>query len=93
MVGSAHLSCTVADELHCVCVQQVFKRYMDLLWDPLFKSLQCRNPLCEAAAAQCITSLSSFVGPRILEGHLSDDQRDVLAARGLKVQPWHGQAP
>jgi hypothetical protein len=90
--GSAHRYYTVANDVRCVCVQQVLKGYMDLFWDPLFRSLQCHNPLCEAAAAQCITSLSSFVGPRILEGHLSDDQRDVLAARGLRAQTWHVKA-
>ena len=64
---------------------QVFKRYMDLFWEPLFRSLQSRNPLCEAAAGHCLTSLGGLVGPRILEGHLTEDQRDILAARGLSA--------
>ena len=69
----------------CRCMLQVFKRYMDLFWEPLFRSLQSSNPLCEAAALRCLTSLGSFVGPRILEGHLTDDQRNILLARGLSA--------
>ena len=64
---------------------QVFKRYMDLFWEPLFSSLQSNNPLCEAAAGHCLTSLGGLVGPRILEGHLTEEQRDILAARGLSA--------
>lgn len=56
---------------------------MDLFWEPLFRSLQSNNPLCEAAAGHCLTSLGGLVGPRILEGHLTEDQHAVLAARGL----------
>ena len=62
---------------------QVFKRYMDLFWEPLFRSLQSNNPLCEAAAGHCLTALGGLVGPRILEGHLTEDQHAILAARGL----------
>ena len=65
----------------------MFKRYMDLFWDPLFRSLQCRHPLCEAAAAQCLAALSSYIGPRILEGHLTEEQQTILAARGLRQSP------
>ncbi len=67
---------------------QVFKRYMDLFWEPLFRSLQCQHPLCEAAAAQCLAALSAYIGPRILEGHLTEEQRSVLVARGLRLNPW-----
>ena len=67
---------------------QVFKRYMDMFWEPLFRSLRCRNPLCEAAASRCLAALSQFVGPRILEGHLSDEQRGLFAAWRLKATPW-----
>ena len=67
------------------CMLQVFKRYMDLFWEPLFRSLQSNNPLCEAAAGHCLTSLGRLVGPRILEGHLTEDQRAILAARGLSA--------
>ena len=67
---------------------QVFKRYMDSFWEPLVRSLQCQHPLCEAAAAQCLAALSGYIGPRILEGHLTEEQRSVLASRGLRQSPW-----
>ena len=67
------------------CMSQVFKRHMDLFWEPVFRSLQSSNPLCEAAAGSCITSLGRLVGPRILEGHLTELQCGILAARGLNA--------
>ncbi len=67
---------------------------MDLLLDPLFKSLACEHQLCRAAAGKCAGALRDFVGPGIFAGHLSDAQAasmsgnpDVPPPSGVALLP------
>lgn len=59
--------------------KKVFKRHLDLFLRPLFDTLSrvTTSQLARHAAASCARQLSTFVGPSIFRGRLSDSQRQV----------------
>jgi len=60
--------------------KKVFKRHMQILFEPLFRTISrgtC-SALAVHAAADCIRFLSKFVGPNIFRGRLTDDMTDTL---------------
>lgn len=64
--------------------KQEFKRHvLELFLEPLFADLRCGHQLTEVEAARCLASIRDFIGPRILEGRLTDDQ--VHAVRALQM--------
>ena len=58
----------------------MFKPYIELFLEPLFRSLTCENQLCRAAAGACLGAFRDAMGPRILGGRLSEQQQAVMAA-------------
>lgn len=60
--------------------KKVFKRHLDVFLKPLFDTLSrvTTSQLAKHAAASCVRQLSSFVGPSIFRGRLTDSQREVM---------------
>ena len=61
--------------------KKVFKRHLDVFLKPLFDTLSrvTTSQLARHAAASCVRQLSSFVGPSIFRGRLTDSQREVTS--------------
>ena len=47
---------------------------------PLFRSLECDNQLCKAAAGQCIGAIRDCIGPGIFAGRLTAEQKAGMEA-------------
>lgn len=57
-----------------------FKRHLDVFLKPMFDTLSrtTSSQLARHAAASCVRQLSTFVGPSIFRGRLTDSQREVM---------------
>lgn len=60
--------------------KKVFKRHLDVFLKPMFDTVSrvTTSQLARHAAASCIRQLSTFVGPSIFRGRLTDSQREVI---------------
>lgn len=56
-----------------------FKRHLDVFLKPMFDTLSriTSSQLARHAASSCVRQLSTFVGPSIFRGRLTDSQREV----------------
>ncbi|CAM9153116.1 unnamed protein product [Pylaiella littoralis] len=59
-----------------------FKRHLDVFLKPMFDTLSriTSSQLARHAASSCVRQLSTFVGPSIFRGRLTDSQREVMDA-------------
>ncbi len=71
-------------------VLQIFKRYLDELLVPLFRSLTCENQLCRAAAGRCVGAIRDCIGPGILAGRITQEQRASMEG-SQDVPPLAGE--
>eukprot|EP00884_Botryococcus_braunii_P015994 jgi/Botrbrau1/3078/Bobra.0070s0065.1 len=58
--------------------KKAFKPYLEDLIEPMFRSLTCGQPLCQAAAGACIAAMRDFLGPSIWAGRLTPEQQDLM---------------
>ena len=69
--------------------KKVFKRYLELFFDPLVFSLQGTNHLAKFAARDCVAQISKQIGPSIFLGRLDANPvwKEVLGPV-VPVQPY-----
>ena len=58
----------------------MFKPYIELFLEPLFRSLEGENQLCRAAAGACLGVLRDTLGPSIFAGRLDERQQAAMAS-------------
>ncbi|XP_015919136.2 uncharacterized protein [Parasteatoda tepidariorum] len=52
--------------------KKIFKQYLDMFLEDVFYSLTCENILTSSAASQCLSLLSSSIGPNILRARVEN---------------------
>ena len=65
---------------------KAFKQHLELFLGALFVDLACGHQLAEVAAGKCLGALRDLVGPSILAGRLTEEQRELMA-RSVNVPP------
>nr|KAG5714484.1 hypothetical protein BaRGS_006930 [Batillaria attramentaria] len=61
-----------------------FKQFLEQFLEPIFYSLECDSALTSAAASQCLTDLSHFIGEGIMRGRV--EQYDPNQVKGADAQ-------
>ncbi|GMF24133.1 unnamed protein product [Phytophthora lilii] len=89
---TAVLQETVWKQLPLMCEalgKKVFKRYLELFFDPLVFTLQGTNRLAKFAARDCVAQLSKQIGPSIFLGRLDANPawKDALGPF-VPMQPY-----
>ncbi|CAM9405621.1 unnamed protein product [Chrysoparadoxa australica] len=77
-----------------------FKAYLELFLDPIFSTLTWpgQHQLAQHAAGDCLQALSTFIGPGIFRGRLSEEQAGIMDSSphcqpgippgGIGMAPW-----
>ncbi|CAI5729534.1 unnamed protein product [Peronospora destructor] len=89
---TAVLQETIWKQLPAMCEalgKKVFKRYLELFFDPLVFTLQGMNHLAKFAARECVAQISKQIGPTIFLGRLDANPvwKEVLGPV-VPVQPY-----